>query len=131
MARKVPEWIGKTDDTPLPKSAFLRLWRKQEGLCGHCGRKLLPGHWTREHIKPIWEGGENRESNIELWCTSPCSSAKTASEVAPRAKTDRQLARSMKYEAPSKKPFPGGKGSKWKRKYDRATGRWVTVRREP
>jgi len=131
MPRTIDEWIGKTDDAMPPKSVVLRLAKKQGGRCGKCGRKLLPGHFIREHLKPLWDGGENRESNLELWCVSPCASEKTAGEATQRAEANRKQAYQLglKTETQKRRPFPGGKGSKWKRAYDRKTQRWVTIRR--
>lgn len=132
-SRTTKEWSSDNPDAMPPKSVYLRLFRKQEGKCGDCGRKLHPGNITREHVKPIWEGGENRESNIQLWCTDPCSLAKNGRENTPRAKTDRQLAAhlGLKTESQQKKPFPGSKGDKWQKKYNKHTQRWETVERTP
>ena len=121
MSRAVPEWIGKTDDSALPTSVYLRLWRKQDGRCGKCTRKMRAHNIEREHLVPLSMGGENRESNVELWCAVPCSSEKTASEAAPRAKADRATAKRWGFKSPSKKkrpPMPGSRASKWKKKLD-------------
>ena len=93
MARTVAEWIAKHDDQMPPKSCYLRLLEKQEGRCPQCTRELVPGNITREHVKPLWEGGENREANLELWCTVPCARGKTSGEAKCRAKGDRMKAK--------------------------------------
>lgn len=116
--RTVEEWIGKTPDAMPPASVYRRLWNKQHGRCPKCTRELTAGNVTREHLKPIAMGGENRESNLELWCSVPCSSDKTAQEAAPRAKSDRVLDKTMGFKSPSKakaRPMPGNRNSRWKK----------------
>ena len=130
MPREVDEWIGKSDNAMPPKSCFLRLFTKQEGRCGKCTRKLRAGNITREHIKPLWDGGDNREANLELWCTAPCATVKTSAEATQRAKRDRMVAKRYGFQSPSaaRKPImPGTKRSKWKKAYNRQTGRFETV----
>jgi len=121
-SRAVKEWKGETPDTPLPKSVYLRIWRKQDGCCAKCTRRLAPGNIEREHVKPLSMGGGNVESNIQLWCAVPCSSEKTKGEAAPRAKADRVM---MKHIGAKKKP-PSRLISRW----DKATGRFRTHYRE-
>lgn len=123
--RKVPEWRGKTPDAPLPPHVFTRLYRAQNGRCPVCTRLLQPGNITREHLKPISMGGENREGNIELWCTEPCSAAKTPQEARSRAKADRVLGRQIGAKAAVRarsRPIPGSRTSGWKHKVN---GTWV------
>lgn len=118
MSRAVKEWVGKTDDAMPPASVYTRLWHKQKGKCPQCGRPLTAGNVTREHVRPLSMGGENREKNLQLWCTVPCSRKKTSEEAAPRAKADRVLQKTMGFKSPSKMrrpPMPGSKKSKWKK----------------
>jgi 5-methylcytosine-specific restriction protein A len=87
--RSVPEWIGKTDDTPVPNRVKLRVFERYKGICHLTGRKILPGDdWDCDHIKSLKRGGENRESNL-----APALRAKhiekTAKENSEDAKTDR------------------------------------------
>lgn len=128
MSRTKKEWIGKTDDAMPPASVFARLWRKQDGVCPKCTRPLTIGNVTREHVKAIEDGGENRESNIQLWCTTPCARSKTGAENSRRAKADRVFAASV--SAPkAKRPVPGSKNSPWAKRYNKSTGRFETVPR--
>ena len=120
--RKVEEWRGASDDTALPASVYLRIYIAQKGRCAKCTRLLQGGNIEREHVKPISMGGENRESNIQLWCRSPCSSDKTKAEAAPRAKADRV----MKKHIGAKKKPPSRLVSRW----DKATGRFRTYYRD-
>jgi hypothetical protein len=121
VLRSRPEWVGDNPDQALPAWVFRRLLRKQGGRCGSCTRLLKPGSVTREHVRPIWAGGENRENNIQLWCTVPCSSAKTVEEAPRRAKADRALSQHLGLKRRKGRPMPGTKASGWKRKLD---GSW-------
>lgn len=65
MSRQVEEWIGKTDDTPIPPRIKLRVFEKHAGRCYLSGRKIMPGDaWECDHILAIINGGQNRESNL-------------------------------------------------------------------
>jgi 5-methylcytosine-specific restriction protein A len=86
MPRSVPEWIGKTDDTPVPDRVKLRVFEKFEGVCPKCTRELQPGAWDCDHAIPLIVGGENRENNLQPLCSDPCHSRKTALDVKLKAK---------------------------------------------
>ena len=84
--RSIPEWIGKTDDTAPPPRVKLRIFENHGGCCNGCKRKLYPGDLVEfDHIKPLWDGGENRESNIQPMCLG-CHKPKTAAEARQRGK---------------------------------------------
>jgi len=87
MSRTLPEWIGKTDDTPVPDRVRLRVFVKYNGRCPACSRALRTGHWQLDHIQPLINGGENRERNLQPLCEEPCHSAKTGKDVAEKART--------------------------------------------
>lgn len=123
MARSVKEWVGKTDDTQPPPSVKRRLYRKQDGRCPKCSRYLVSGNITCDHIIPLWvEGGPgNRETNLQLICTRPCSIKKTGAEAAMRARANKAMDKRLGFKAPSKDrrpPMPGTRRSKWKKKLD-------------
>lgn len=87
MARSVPEWIGKTDNTPAPPRVRVRVFERCGGKCGQCGRKIRPGEgWTLEHLIALINGGRNAESNLGVTCDW-CLPAKNAADVAEKAKT--------------------------------------------
>lgn len=87
--RKVDEWIGRTPDSKPPKSVIDRLFLKQMGRCAILGRKILAGETTHaDHIVPLKDGGQNRESNLQL-VTVDAHKAKTAAENTARAKERR------------------------------------------
>lgn len=65
MPRRVEEWRGKTDDTPVPPRVRLRVFETHNGICHIAKRKIRGGEpWECDHVKAIINGGENRESNL-------------------------------------------------------------------
>lgn len=112
--RSVPEWIGKTDDQAPPPRVRVRVFERHNGRCHQCSRKIAPGDkWTLEHVKALVNGGENRESNLAITC-SWCLPGKNAEDVAEKARVYRKRAKHI--GAKTKRPFPGGKQNKWKKK---------------
>lgn len=95
MTRSVPEWIGKTDDTPAPRHVRLRIFKAKEGKCHISGRKIMPGEpWDLDHIIALINGGENRESNLAPALRDK-HKEKTAKDVAEKARVDRKMAASI------------------------------------
>lgn len=91
MARKVEEWVGKDDDTPIPDHVKLRIWDREEGRCYLTGKKLQAGEYDFEHViaLSLWtgEGHGNRESNIRVaWREK--HREKTAADRKAKAKSD-------------------------------------------
>jgi 5-methylcytosine-specific restriction protein A len=87
--RKNEEWIGKTPDSRPPKSVIDRLFLKQNGRCALSGKKIGPKDEKHcDHIKPLEDGGENRERNMQLVLRAS-HIEKTAEENSERAKTRR------------------------------------------
>lgn len=84
--RSVGEWIGKTDDTPVPPRVRVRVFEAKGGRCHRCTRKIPAGQqWTCEHLKALINGGENRESNLDVTCDW-CLPVKNAEDVAEKSK---------------------------------------------
>lgn len=87
MARALPPWIGKTDDSAVPPRVQLRVWDREEGLCHRCRRQIpADDAWIIEHRLAIILGGANAEQNLCLTC-SWCKPIKDAEDVAAKAKT--------------------------------------------
>jgi 5-methylcytosine-specific restriction endonuclease McrA len=98
--RSVEEWIGKTDDTPVPPRVRLRVFEKYNGVCYLSGRKILPGDaWEVEHIKALSLGGEHREGNMAPALVAP-HKAKTAIDRKMKAKNDRVRKRHLGIKKP-------------------------------
>ena len=114
--RSVPEWIGKTDDTPVPDRVKLRVFEKYNGRCYLSGVKIRPGdRWDVEHILAISLGGENREGNLAPALVEP-HKIKTKSDRRQKAKNDRVRKRHIGIRKQSK--FACSRNSKWKKKLD-------------
>ena len=135
MTRALPEWIGKTDDTPAPPRVKARIIAAQDGKCAcGCGQKLgLAGERIDfDHTQALILGGENRESNLRA-LRQPCHGEKTRADVAQKATEARKRNKHLGLNKP-KATLPGSKGSKWKRKVngevvrrddDEALGKWL------
>lgn len=113
MARQLPEWIGKDDDTPFPPRVKLRVYERQNGICAVCTRPLV--HWDCDHTIAIINGGENRESNARAVCVRPCHSRKTAEDLAEKSAVYKRKARHVGIKK-RKHLIPGSKGTRWKKK---------------
>lgn len=89
VGRTVPEWIGKTPDSKPPAKVLDRLFLRQGGKCAITGRKMRPGDERHaDHIKPLKDGGQNCESNLQL-VLADAHRIKTAGENTARAKERR------------------------------------------
>ncbi len=87
MSRTLPEWIGATDDTPVPPHVKLRVFIRFNGRCPICTRPLRHKRWDCDHKVAIINDGQNRESNLQPVCEEPCHSAKTRKDVAEKSRT--------------------------------------------
>jgi 5-methylcytosine-specific restriction protein A len=116
MSRELPEWIGKTDDTPIPARVRVRIFKK--GRCNNCGLlihgSLLPAY---DHIISLINGGENRESNLQLLCV-PCHKAKTNLDVKEKSIVYRKKAKHLGISLRKSRPIPGSRASGLKKGFD-------------
>lgn len=95
--RAVPEWIADHDDQAIPRLVKARIWARCEGRCALSGRKLTPAdHPEFDHIIPLADKGEHRESNLQL-VGSVEHKAKTKAEAPQRAKERRNHAKHFGY----------------------------------
>ena len=89
MTRSVAEWIGRDDNTAIPPRVKLRIFLKAEGRCEKC-LTWIPGKSPNfDHKVALINGGENRESNLQLLCAG-CHKPKTQADVAEKAVTYRK-----------------------------------------
>lgn len=86
--RSVDEWIGKTDDSPIPPRVRLRIFERTHGHCCRCGVRIVGAKWQADHITALINGGENRETNLQTLCL-PCHSLKTKKDVKQKSKSYR------------------------------------------
>lgn len=115
MARTVKEWIGRTDDAMPPPTVRLRVLLAHDGRCAICTRKIVAGErWDADHIEPLWDGGENRESNFQP-AHDGCHRAKTKREASDRAEGKKQRMKHLGIKPKTKRPMPGSRASKFKR----------------
>lgn len=93
--RSVPEWIGKSPDTPIPPRVKLRVFEAHGGVCHLAKRKIRAGEpWDADHVVALINGGENRESNLAPALRDK-HREKTAEDVAEKALTYRQKAKHL------------------------------------
>jgi 5-methylcytosine-specific restriction enzyme A len=113
IGRSVPEWIGKTPDTPVPPRVRLRVFERYGGVCYLSGRKIGPADkWDLEDIVALCNGGENRESN-KAPALKDKHKEKTVLDVAEKAKV---YATRSKHLGLKRSSMPGGRNSAWKKK---------------
>ena len=90
MPRSVPEWEGKTDDTPVPDRVKLRVFEKYKGVCHWSRTKILPGmDWDVDHIIALANGGKNVESNLAPILRGKPHKEKTRQDMAIKKKLSR------------------------------------------
>lgn len=122
MPRSIPEWIGKTDDTPVPPRVRLRNYDEHDGTCHICGQKIKSGQlWETDHLVRLKDGGENRESNLRP-AHKDCHQTKSACENTEQARIDRVRKKHLGIPTRKGRPLPGTKASGWKHKL---SGEWV------
>lgn len=120
VSRSVPEWIGKTDDTPVPPRVKLRLVTAQDNLCAACTQPFGPQRKPEfDHFIALCNGGKNAEDNIVAIC-APCHKAKTPADVAEKSKVAKVRKKHLGI-AKAKRSMIGSSDSKWKRFMD---GHW-------
>lgn len=110
--RTKPEWIGKTPDSIPPQWVRLRVLDKANNRCACCGVEIA-GTWHMDHINPLEDGGENRESNMQP-LLPVCHHIKTGKENKRRAKADRSASKA--------KPMAGSRKKQFQSRNDLQTG---------
>lgn len=113
MARSTKEWIGRTDDTPIPTRVKLRVFERYHGRCANldCQRPInsrWPGAY--DHCVALVNGGEHRERNLQLLCV-PCHAVKTKADVGQKKKDNRVKAKHIGIKTRKGRPMPGSRDS--------------------
>jgi 5-methylcytosine-specific restriction protein A len=116
MSRSVPEWIGTTDDTPVPDRVRVRVFQRFKGICQECGVKIIAKRWVCDHRKALINGGENREKNLGP-IHEACDPKKTSADVAEKSKVYEMTKRHLGIRKPKGRPMPGTKASGIKMKF--------------
>lgn len=117
MTRTTKEWIGKTDDAMPPPMVRLRIFEYFGGICQVSTRRIASGDkWELDHRIPLWDGGQNRESN--MWPVLAIHHrGKTAEEAAQRAEGKRHRAKAAGIRR-SKPVMPGSRKHHLKKRLD-------------
>lgn len=104
------------------RSAILR---DQGGCCADCGDNIEGSDFDIDHVIPLAIGGADGRPNYQALC-EPCHDAKTrgfGGDISRAAKAKRVHAKHTGTWRPSRRPIPGHKGDRWKRKLNGKTVR--------
>ena len=116
MSRKVPQWRGATDDTPIPRRVRLRIFEAHNGICQcGCTRPIMPGEiWQLDHYVPLISGGAHNENNLRPMLAAH-HAEKTALDVAAKARTARVRAAHVGIRKPRRR-WGYGRGDPYRKK---------------
>lgn len=102
MARTVKgEWVGKTDNHMPPATVRQRILDREHGLCHICKLPVTGPGWHADHVPPLKDGGENRESMIKP-AHAKCHVAITAQQAKDRAPIERKKMKDSGAISPAK-----------------------------
>lgn len=112
--RAIPEWIGKTPDTPAPAKVKLRVLLRYKRRCHWTSNEIRPGDaWDCDHVIALVNGGENRESNLAPIKRGKAHIEKTAEDRDEADKVRR--IREKHYGLKKKGNWPKQKFNQWRR----------------
>lgn len=102
---------------PLTSKQRAQLFVEHDGVCCICHHKIdsVRDMWD-EHVNPLWLNGDNAASN-RAPAHVECARVKTAREAKTRAK-GRRIAEKHMGARKAKRPMPGSRASRWKKKLD-------------
>ncbi|MEM9762867.1 MAG: HNH endonuclease signature motif containing protein [Pseudomonadota bacterium] len=114
--RSVAEWRGATPDAKVPDRVRLRVFERHGGRCHLSGRKIAGGDaWDLDHVTPLEDGGEHRESNLAPALRTE-HRKKTAAENTLRARERRLRKKHIGIKPTPRSVIPGSKASRFKKK---------------
>jgi 5-methylcytosine-specific restriction endonuclease McrA len=118
MSRATDEWIGRNDDTPIPPRVKARIFDRDGKHCKVCTNPIsgsrLPAY---DHVVALINGGENRETNIQLLCVD-CHKPKTAADVREKSIVARKRMKFLGIAPKKGRPMPGSKESGFRKRMD-------------
>lgn len=116
MPRKVKEWIGKTDDSPVPPKVRQRNYDEYKGICQISFIQIRAGDaWETHHKIPLWKGGENRESNL-VPVLKKYHDALSAEDKTEKKISDRKRQKHLGIKKRGTRPMMGTKASGWRKR---------------
>mgnify|MGYP001017545458 CR=1 FL=1 len=89
MTRPVPEWVGRRPESMPPARVRQRILDRENGLCHICRGVIDKPGWHADHVPPLKDGGENRESMIKP-AHAKCHLRLTAQQAIERAPIERK-----------------------------------------
>lgn len=110
MSRSVNEWVGETDDEPVPPRVRLRVFERFGGVCCECTVKIRGRRWICDHRKAIINGGQNRESNLGP-IHEACDKTKTKTDVAEKRINNRVRSKHLGIKKRKGRAMPGSRDS--------------------
>lgn len=121
MPREKPEWVGKRPESMPSTAVQLRVLERQGGKCGcGCGIKVDfdRDQLDCDHIVALQDGGENRESNLQILLRKH-HLTKTVAENIARGEARRHKAKAFTTtRARKKSSFKTNRDSKLKKRMD-------------
>jgi 5-methylcytosine-specific restriction protein A len=120
MPRATKEWIGKTDDTPIPPRVKQRVVARANQCCANCRLRVGFGGEV-DHTVALINGGENRENNLRFLCAN-CHKTKTKVDVAIKSRA----AKTQRAVGPLKR-----EQSAWSKRYHEAKAKGIDPWRRP
>lgn len=104
----------------LTRRTRTRIYDAANGECCICGNYIHATRgdkWIVEHVKPLWLGGADDDSNMRP-AHYRCAIQKTAEEAAVKAKTDRVRAKHLGIRKTQFRPMPGTRASGLRKRFD-------------
>lgn len=107
-----------TKRSTMTKARVARIFIACGGKCHVCGQAIRDGEkYDIEHPDPLWAGGSDNDAKLRLVHVR-CHKGKTADEAKQRARRNATIARGYVGAAPSRKPFPGSKRDRFRKRID-------------
>ncbi len=105
-----------TNRRPLSPMRRAAIFRDNGGRCHLCERLIRVGElWDVSHDRPLALGGEDAGDNLKV-AHRDCHATQTKVDIASITKSKRVAAKHVGAFAGSKRPFPGGKKDKWRKR---------------
>jgi 5-methylcytosine-specific restriction endonuclease McrA len=108
----------------LTKAMRARIFWAHEGRCYICSKTIFVAEqWDVDHIKPLWLGGKDAESNMKPVHIG-CHAGKTVEEAPVRAKSNRVRAKHLGLRKAKGRPMPGTKASGIRKRMSGRVEKW-------